>query len=63
MEGGEMPQVLQITPSLKDSFADNLAVYDFIFGDVPTLEEYKTMKAQNLSLMDAYRKGMIKPKA
>lgn len=63
VEGGEMPQVLQITPSLKDSFADNLAVYDFIFGDVPTLEEYKTMKAQNLSLMDAYRKGMIKPKA
>lgn len=63
VEEGEMPQVLQITPSLKDSFADNLAVYDFIFGDVPTLEEYKTMKAQNLSLMDAYRKGMIKPKA
>ena len=62
-QDGEQPQVLQITPSLKDSFADDLAVYDFIFGDVPTLEEYKTMKAQNLSLMDAYRKGMIKPKA
>lgn len=60
---GEQPQVYQITQSLKDSFADNLAVYDSIFGDVPTIEEYKAMKAQNLSLMDAYRKGMIKPKA
>lgn len=63
VEGGEMPQVLQITPSLKDSFADNLAVYDFIFGDTPTLDEYKAMRGQNVSLMDAYRKGLIKPKA
>ncbi len=62
-QDGEQPQVYQITQSLKDSFADNLAVYDFIFGDTPTLDEYKAMRGQNVSLMDAYRKGLIKPKA
>lgn len=37
------------------------SLYDAIFGDAPSLEQYKEMRTKGLSLIDAYNEGLLLP--
>ena len=40
----------------------DLMLYDSIFGDTPSLEQYKQWKSKKISIIDAYYKGLLIPK-
>lgn len=41
----------------------DLMLYDSIFGNAPSLEQYKQWKSEKISLIDAYFSGLLSPKA
>ena len=52
--------------SIFDIFDRNngdLMLYDSIFGDTPSLEQFKQWKSEEISIIDAYYKGLLVPKA
>ena len=59
----EIDEKVKFIFDIFDRSNGDLMLYDSIFGDTPSLEQFKQWKSEKISLIDAYFSGLLSPKA